>query len=137
MSVSYTAKAIIGIPVDSGIFYLPPKTVKAFEHDYPPTMKFDPQSGRKLWEEEEECRPEYDERHETFGGFPLVRAGDHDGTWLAVLLCEDADYGRKNKFRPLPADLEEQKAALRALLDPLGAWDEEKFGLHAIQYVSC
>lgn len=135
MGADYHAYAVIGIVVDSSKFYHEPRTVKAFDHDYPEDMKFCPQTGKELWALDEEPIEGFDEDRYTLGGFPIVQGTDGKIEVLAVCRNGADDYDR-GKVKPLPDNLDELKQQVKSLLEPLGQWDERKWGLYAILYCS-
>jgi hypothetical protein len=132
MGVSYSAEALIGIKVERELFVIGTKKVKRFNHNYPEEISFCPNTGRKLWNEEVQYHPLYNEDKETFGGFSIT-TNDSD-TWIVIVRALDRGYDSENvfDFKQLPVDLESKKQKLRELLEPLGAWKEEKFGLYTV-----
>jgi hypothetical protein len=138
MSVSYHAHAVIGIVVDTGIFYGAPIKERAFAHNYGEDMAYCPKTGAKLWKVVKNPKPEYDTFKETFAGFQILEDRESAITVLCVASAEDSEgYRRSASFAKLGGDIEEQKRRLHEVLEPLGAWDESKFGLYAILTCSC
>jgi len=135
--MSYRAYAVIGIPVDTGKFYASADKVKAFDHDYPLEMKFCPQTGKPLWEENEQPIEGWKPDEGTFLGFEIYQGTEGNPEILAVLGSTDTEgYGDHKPSSKLDdQDLENLKAMkeeIKAGLEPLGMWDESKWGLHAI-----
>lgn len=132
MGASYSAMMVVGVPFDRKFLWQPPKKVRAFDHNYPESMNFDPDSGRALWEEEEESIPGYDDAAETLGGCHIVTGGDYGGCWIGAITLSQGEYDKPGFCRLTAADLEQAREKLRTVLEPLRAWDESKFGIYTI-----
>ena len=140
MSVHYEAIALIGIVVPPKMFEGETRIVPAFPHNHPRTMKFDPETGRKLWQTEilphplydPDGKPNNDSYSGTFAGFEIVTAADVPGTWLAIKIVRSEKDMTSIDFE----DLARKKQELKAALSKIGAWNEKDFGLYAIQYIA-
>lgn len=134
MSADFIAKAIVGIQVDPKKFYGPPKKVKAFPHNYDESVKFCPQTGKECWSTERELLGGVDKDLEKIGKFEIHKGTDDFYHVVGVVAATETNSNGGNEidFVPIPADLEAQKQELKALLEPLGMWDESKFGLYTL-----
>lgn len=151
MSTSYAGRALIGVCLTRSQIFKK-ETVKAFNHDRPSSMKFDPDTGKPLWKTSESCilmpkDPDYVdgcdlstvEPKEELGGLYLFhdRPGDDTKTryLLGDLAVEDSRY-RKGNFKAVDEDdLRDTRENVRQVLEPHGLWDPSKFGLWVVTYV--
>jgi hypothetical protein len=161
MSVSYYARAVVGIelPNESSIpRAIIKKRKKAFEHDYPDDgfMNFHPKDGRKLWTDEKiesksnypsilfDCSSMPEEGSVREGqclisfpkGIEITYSTDRRRRFVGrvVNTCSsdsDEDVGFSKVL-----DTETLKESLRVLLEPVGLWDEDKFGIYSVLYCS-
>jgi hypothetical protein len=150
MSTDYRAIAVIGINIDLSKIPTEDTWVKVGKHNRPKTMKFDPDTGVRLWNviscpKFQFHRHDYslgeleipfidfpDEMHielfdsggqktQTILGFGII-----SGTWeQPVLKCP----------YHLPA-IENIKQELKNKLECVGLWDEKEFGLWAILQIT-
>lgn len=156
MSTSYGGRALIGVCLTRAQIFKK-ETVKAFEHDRPSSMKFDPDTGKRLWKINESCilmpkDPDYVdgcdlstvEPKKELGGLYLFN--DSSGTGnekrrylLGDLAVEDEAEGyRQNNFKEIDGDdIRDTRESVRQILEPHGLWDPSKFGLWVVLYVSC
>ena len=116
------------------------KVVKAFPHNHPESMKFDPETGKKLWEIKDVPVKGYDEDDCVFHGYQIVHTTDRRETIIAYLAIGDhtnSNGGADYQMEKLSGkeDISKIKEEMKELLEPLGAWDEKKFGLYAV--LSC
>jgi hypothetical protein len=141
----YSAYAVIGCKINLDDIPSIIKTVKAFEHNFPLSTKFDSQTGKPLWRED--SYPKYtfysdgreDERSQPIDkkGLKTYQGTDGEPLILGFGVGEDTysnggdDYG----FRNLP-DVNEIKEKLKAVLEPLDMWSEINFGLYAVLHCS-
>tara|TARA_Y100000034_G_scaffold37672_2_gene46322 strand:- start:2476 stop:2889 length:414 start_codon:yes stop_codon:yes gene_type:complete len=136
MSAVWHSYAVIGILIDKDKLYKEAKTVKAFAHNHPRTMKFCPDTGKELWKEVREPIPEWDES-ETLGSFKVHTSTDSHDHVVGIIAADEAEMrGSGVDFTKLPDNLADEKYKLKELLEPLGLWDESKFGLYSILYCS-
>lgn len=135
MGVDYEAYAIIGIPVRVSHFK-EFKVVKAFEHNYPETMKYCPNTGKALWVTHEHYTDAIDEDGVgdcKLNGIPLLRTDyyDEEDNFFVVALQVSTDCGDEMaEFDP--KEIKAKKKEIKEVLEPLGLWDESKFGLWAV-----
>jgi hypothetical protein len=159
MGADYIAKAIIGVPLPDEDDLPRAKTTtrkKAFDHKYEDDGEtdFHPKDGRKLWlDEKEEVETDYPaivfdvgygdtdlEEGQKFIKIPkeieVASGTDGDGSFIgAVLETGSSNGGDDVAFRTL-ADIGVVKIKIKNILEPLGLWDEKKFGLYAVLYCS-
>jgi hypothetical protein len=157
MGVDYSAHTVIGVelPNVDDLPRLKEKTRKrAFKHSFKDDgeHEFDPKSGKPLWlaetEEVETDEPSVvydDDNYEgnTLEGQRLLKAPDGMGfCWgtdqESVFLGIVSGTGSDNEeadFMEVP-DIEATKMSLKGALDPLGLWDESKFGIYTVLYCS-
>jgi len=160
MGADYYAKVIIGImlPDEDEIKKAVIKSRKrAFDHDFDDDgeTEFHPKDGRKLWldelEETEADYPAYIFDVGEYGveeceeGQALIRFPDGIdyayGTDSAtgyvgfVLETGSSNGGQDEVFSKLP-NVEHLKEVLKSILEPIGFWDDDNFGLHVVLYCS-
>ena len=147
MGADYRAYAVIGCEIDLDVIPRITKIVKAFNHNHPENVKFDPDTGNKLWKEDSyqefafgpDDDRTYDERTKmiNIGDFSIFRGTDGKPIVLGIG-CGDSTYsngGDDHEVIDLP-DINGLKNKLKAILEPVEMWDEDCFGLHAILYCS-
>lgn len=122
------AHAIIGIKVDKNRLYQEPRRVKAFDHNYDEETFFCPKTGRRLWRSAPVAIPEWHETYEKLGEYKVYLDYQREDDPIVSILKLDED----NEFSEFPANLEERKQELKDFLEPLGMWDESKFGLYCL-----
>jgi hypothetical protein len=152
MGCDYSAKGCLGIllPDENNI----PRAQlsvrkKAFNHQYNDgDAEFDPKTGQKLFLDEKEIVQAsypavvyYDTSDLKKGqialtvpeGLSLTSTTDNQKTCFGFVVRAEwnSDYG----FAPLP-DIMVIKKKIFTALEPLGLWDESKFGLHSLLYCS-
>jgi hypothetical protein len=160
MGADYYAKAIIGIelPDEDTIPRAIIKTRKrAFDHDFGDDgeTEFHPKDGRKLWLDEiEEVEANYPAYIFDVGEYEVEECDEGqtlihfpDGTDYAYGTDGEAQYvgfvletgssngGQDEVFSKLP-DIEHLKEVLKSILEPIGFWDDDNFGLHVVLYCS-
>jgi len=161
MGVDYTAKAVIGVSLPDKED-LPRAIItsrkRAFEHNYVDdgSTEYDSKDGRKLWlDEKEEVEADYpalvfdfynclyssdlelgQRLIEAPEGFKFAIKSGTDNNCLGVVVETGSSNGGDNVgFSVLP-DIAEVETRLKSLLEPLGLWDKDKFGLYVILYCS-
>lgn len=154
MGVSYSARALIGCRF-SGKEIFTKKRVKAFEHSHGDDVNFDPKTGRALWREVDACLLEdeigpledvsFVEAHKSLGGIYCFDNGadrSEDREVLVGLFAVEQDAEgrgwRNQPFAPLSGvDVARTQKLCQQVLEPLGLWKPDRFGIHVMQYVSC
>lgn len=161
MGMDCYAKTIIGIKLPDEEDIPPAKKSvrkKAFKHDFEDDgeMEFHPKTGQKLWlEETEEIDADYpsliiDYDDEYLGQEPKpgqnvvsipeglsTAYGTDQNSWYIGFVSETGSHrcGRDEVFESLP-DINSLKDQLKMFLEPLGYWDEDKFGLYTVLHSS-
>lgn len=147
MGADYRAYAVIGCEIMLENIPKITEIIKAFNHNHPKNVKFDPETGKKLWKEdsyqefafEPDDDRTYDERTKMIdiGEFKIYRGTDGSPTVIGFGCGEDtySNGGEVHEVIDLP-DVNELKNKLKAILEPVNMWDEDCFGLHAILYCS-
>lgn len=102
---------------------------------------FCPKCGEEIFEEVETFKDFVQERrrYDCIEGYKLLPS-DSGYVDSAFILCcfhsEAGGYGEKTcSFSP-PLDIQAEKEKMEALTEPLGLWDEEKFGIYTVLYWS-
>lgn len=160
MGADYTAYAILGVrlPDEDSLPKLKQSVRKrAFEHKFEDDgeTEFHPKDGRKLWlDETVEIDTDvpvvkfdiegYMGEDDIYEGQKLIQAPDGlefatstDGENLClgvVAPTGNSNGGEESGFEPLP-DINKVKMQIKELLEPIGLWVEEDFGLYAL--LSC
>lgn len=126
MSVIFRASAVIGVQIDMNKLLQPTKVVKAFEHNYPKTMKFSPENGKPLWVLEQDNIPEYDECSETLGEYQIYYSTNRDEAFVGIgVSTKSTDFICLDDFDIIKKELKE-------FLSKLDMWDEDSFGVYVI-----
>jgi hypothetical protein len=138
MGTSWSSKAIIGVEVPRSALFVK-RTVKAFEHNHPESMKFDPQTGKPLWSEAE--GPKFDE----FDGDKIlsrwnvhVQSFCGEPTDFFYIALTDARTGsnRLSEFKSHQilnlGTLSMKFNDFKTDLETLHLWNESKFGLWSL-----
>ena len=157
MSVSYCARALIGVRLSHQDLFVQ-KKVKAFEHPFSETddVNFDPKTGRPLWRMGDVCRLNAYAGIELEDFSCVEPIADLDGLYcfhngndraqdrqyliglFAVEEEEDDYHSSTGNFRHLTPEYTSKSYALcQKVLQPVGLWKVENFGIHVMQYVSC
>jgi hypothetical protein len=134
MGADYHAYAAIGVLVDRTDLYQT-KMVKVGNHDFDQKTLYHPQTGKQLWEP----IPGFSDRTLMFASrFPVIM-GTAAYTELyeqTIVICAIAPVRADETCdRMMALDLEnlpQAKNDLKEVLEPIGLWDEQKFGLHAV-----
>lgn len=142
MSTDYKAIAVIGIKISPK--KIPSRIVrtKLFKHDYPESMSYSPDTGKKLWNTHSVPIFTFDADEAEAADIELIKlpkgikcfmdwdceTGETNGYLLGIVLESD-----KTTFIPIPDTI---KACLEAFLKPINLWDETHFGLYSILYIS-
>lgn len=146
MGVYYHAQSIIGVEIDHRCL-ITEITVRAFKHNHPQTMKYDPKTGKPLWRVETNTIKEFNEDKKTLhtphGDFKVVIDGydEHmDRVFVGFVFAgnTDSNGGPTVDFAPLPVNIEELKDNLRKGLQAVlgDVWHPNKFGVYAILKIS-
>ena len=127
MSVTYIAYAVLGLEVDPDVIYGP---------EPQKTGKFNPNTGRAIWTEEKPHPALTDnDGDDELAGYRILNGGERRGrTIVAIAHVEDGEYSTASKvLQALPeSGLQKFKDAMNVA----GVWDDSKFGIHALLYVS-
>lgn len=146
MGVSYTAYTIIGIKVNANNFTTVESKrgcnceIKDIEK-----MRFCSNCGANVSIDEEVCIPQFNENNdnspsgESLCDYPIIYSDcEHSGeAYVAALCVDDDDYTKndKNKMQ-IPKSIEAIKEKMKKKLEPIGFWDEKKFGIWSVLYCS-
>jgi len=130
MSVSYYSYAVLGCEVPVAKLY---RTVvkRHEEHAVPLGAKYCPTCGKLAVIEYSISI--FDEETEQIGQFPIIWSTGRKRAFIG-LTASGSDY-RESKCIKVKS-LSELKEQLQNSLRPLDLWNENKFGLYAVQYCS-
>ena len=133
--MSYYSYSVIGLKIDKDKLHQKPKLEKAFPHNHPQSLKFDPQTGKKLWKEISNPIPEYNEYDddldcEAVGKYKLIYGTEQERCVVQLVGADDAEGRDCSNFVKMPID--EQIQEFKDFMQKLGLWDEKNFGLHSI-----
>lgn len=103
-----------------------------------PSSKFCPDCGAPVWEETKRPIEDYCENERMLSRFKLVTASsmDRDPEYIAFSVYE-ASAREHALSRIDEIKIDHVKQIMKEVLEPLGLWDESKFGLHLFLYESC
>jgi hypothetical protein len=111
------ARTVLGVQIDEKALCVK-KRLGSCAHKFPKGSKFCPECGKKTMIDVEVAVKGYDEENETLGGFGIV-----DGNLVAGWCISEGHWSH------VP-DIERIKADMKRKLEPLGFWDEERFGVY-------
>jgi len=146
MGADYCAYAVIGCLVDEEKIPMKKTRVKAFKHDFPdnPEVQFHPKTGQQLYEDVEypafafeNDSPDVEVIKLEKYGLELFSSTDHHYTVIGVGTGKDtySNGGDEYDFVKLP-DISKIKSKVKEVLEMIGQWDEESFGLYSLLYCS-
>ena len=98
-------------------------------------FKFCPECGKKPWKLIQKPIKDWDECDQKLGKFKVHFSTDQQYAVVGVLATDLVRIGYDDKeisFAKLPSDIEKQKQEIKEFLEPLGLWDEEKFGMWSV-----
>lgn len=139
MSVDYYQHLIIGCKIDINKIKIPER-VRNCDCDIQniDTIKYCPECGRAAWVDSWKAIEGYDETDypATFLNMPLVYDTDEANCWVAIQKQDlKDDISSSIKFKNIE-DIEALKKEIKSKLEPIGLWNEEDFGIWAIQNIS-
>lgn len=149
MSVSYTTSLCLGIVLNKNQI-LKKHLEKIGDHNMPQDVKFDSLSGKPLWREyyitldnEDGCEDSPNCAEELFG-FEIIHGGydlEEDVVVIGKSIGDisDSDLYNKEQTKMMntlyPTECDILKEKMKAQFEPLGLWDDDKFGYHLL--MSC
>ena len=137
MGVDYDSYVVIGCEVDSSKLYSVQKVRNCnCEIDDADTANFCSNCGRAVWGEENLPIEGFDEDNYKFMDYQVVTVTDNERFWIAIRSARASDYTDEAVKLETPDDISGLREELKSKLGPLGLWDEKKFGIWVIQYVS-
>lgn len=134
MGAVYHSYAVVGVKIDPERL-VTTKKVRGCQCEKTPTGHFCSSCGEPAFIEEDECIEGYNEDEDIYG-YKIIFGTDHNEAFIAAIVCKDDDYGDSKNFSQMPTELERIKNDMRNTLDPIGLWDEKKFGLWSVLYCS-
>lgn len=135
MGVYYTACTVVGIEIPQSACYTRSQTRdRGCEHPLPDGSNdpFCSRCGEKTWVESVVTEPLslYDEDNGTFAGLDVIQDQYHDDArrfFVGTATTMDMQGGFPEMLPP--GVVEETRQRLKAVLEPLDLWDEDKFGI--------
>lgn len=141
MGITYTAYMMIGIRLEESNIY-ETKLVKIGEHDFDQETRFDPKTGIQLWKEEQFLLDGSEYLDRKFGPFDTAYEDpcniSDPKVVIGKLLAEETafyDTRQKDPVHISDTDIDKLKNNLKAYLEPMGLWDESKFGAWLIMNI--
>ena len=148
MSVTVACDTVVGVMFPKERLF-GEKIEKTFDHNYPETMKFCPETGKKLWRVDKHAPlfPGLECGDDRFAGLKLVygpavheRVGDnwesdHKTFYVGKTFQTNGYQDDKRVSFINEKVLTEAKAEVKAKLEPLGLWNEDNFGVWTVLYV--
>ncbi len=140
MGADYTAIAVIGVDIDMSKIPVIRTKEKVGDHNYPETMNYDPVTGKQLWTIQEERQFSFFSDEDNCVVFPkdvkLFNSTDNEDYILGFGIDDTYSNGGNAIDSARLPDIVKLKEQLKALLEPFGMWDEERFKLYSILYCS-
>jgi hypothetical protein len=143
MGADYTAIAVIGIEIDEKKIPVTKHKEKTFNHNYPETVKYCPDTGKPLWKKWTTPNFTFDPDQES-DETKLIKLMDIEvfkGTDDKPVILgygtndTDSNGGNDYSFVNMP-DINLIKTSLKNALEPYGMWKESEFGLYSVLYCS-
>jgi len=151
MGITVAVDTVIGVRLSKDKIYKTDK-VKAFDHNYPDTMKFCPETGKKLWKMDSWVArfPGLERGDDRFASLKLVNGpytykpneekslgydSDVETFYLGKSFETNGYQDDKRVSFISPEMIANIKDKVRANLEPLGLWDEKEFGIWTVLYV--
>ncbi len=136
MSISWYAYVAIGCKIDPDSLYVK-RIVKTYNHQFGPEVKFHPQTGEKLWEENKFPIEGYDDKRERIGKFHVVWGTNAKTAVISIIPPVRSDDD-EDKFMPMPLSpvIDALAAELKATLEAMKIDGWETYGIHSILYCS-
>ena len=130
MSVDYYSNAVIGCEVPVEKLYRK-VIVKHTEHNWTQGDRYCPVCGEEIETTVE--KPIFNDTNNTIGKFELVWSTDNVRAFVGLASEDDGDSTHKPVKLP---SIEALESELASVLNPLGLWDADKFGLYSVLYCS-
>lgn len=138
MGADFYAQACIGVRIPYGETFTR-RRVRAYEHCHPVDWECDPRTGRKLWKYEDASV--FDGKLPA--GVSVLEGGsseDIDYVYVTRVSTKSVNIGYGSDSET-PSSLEnvsveKEREALRNVLEPLGLWKPEQFGLWIVPHLS-
>jgi hypothetical protein len=135
MGYSAYGYTVLGVKLSEGDVMVD-TPYKIGKHNHPPEMKFDPTTGKKLWDtykgnifDGAEGEPRRENLPEGIGFTADAFEGDYN-VYLGLVLQDGGP------IKITPELLSDLQAKLKGLLEPRGLWDSQAFGLYSFTYES-
>lgn len=134
MGYSATSHTVIGIQIEKNDLYEETET-RGCKHPVSKS-KFCPECGQPVWNKDSKPVAAYDDCREKLGGFDLVHVSCESDQYIIAGWQIEASSGNENPAFSKPPNFEAIKAKMKVVLEPLGFWEENKFGIYAVLYES-
>lgn len=140
------AVAVLGVRHDPGVIrskLFRERTVRACSHEMDESKKFCPECGAPTFKTVKEPIEGYEDGEgdgDKLHGYELVNRGEgyYDDPEFIAYWVSGLIRARDTRTRFLgDFDQEEVWSNMQAVLEPLGLWDPQAFGLHVFLYESC
>lgn len=140
MGCSYRAHAVLGIKLSHAELFHP-KKIKVFEHNFPEDWLVDPKTGKQLWSSYPVCVLNNSEElyDKVNNEIDVVNNGEERSSkqfYYLGKIVSDGEYHDSENFLGI-WNTDALKNHLQQLLEPHKLWFPERFGLWAVQYISC
>lgn len=140
MGVDFTAYAAIGVLIRRGDALVATKT-RVCHHGDAPGASYCPVCGKPMWTTEQRLRPRLAALSDSYrppqGAMVLLPTAQERSDFVVTARLARADARDDGCARVEVGDVALERERLRGFLEPLGLWDESKFGMWAVAYVSC
>lgn len=140
MSKSFYALSLVGVQVDPVEFIKahtpPPEMIRECKHKETENM-YCAECGRFMWYEEDQ-KPTVELHHGSYKNFCVLTGTDYQSMAIGKggISCSADNEGAHKVTDLSTIDLLKLRRELRETLEPLGLWDESKFGIQTILYCS-
>lgn len=138
MGVSYYVYQIVGCRILESKL-MRPQTVRKCKCAVEGTPKFCPSCGKEFLVKDLVPMPGY-EPHEKLCGLQVVAGNDvykDRRIYVGLNMKSGGGYHNEDEIRCDITNLPALKEQVKAVLEPLGLWDEAQFGVWSVLYCSC
>jgi hypothetical protein len=138
MSITYISYAFIGVEINLRSLWVNSQVRSCKHPENTAGVKFCPVCGKPAFQQHQEPIEGFD-GEDNLCGLRIVHTSDGYGTWLKAFACVfvlSSDERDTSGFCPVRETMDDLRHRLRSVLQPLGLWREDRFGLYTVSYLS-